>query len=147
MTWQTFTDADVLKEFTPAEQATLNNIQGATHALPNICGEVIAEFRQAISDAGTDISAADDETIPAGFKAKAAALARWRWLISIPQAKNMQTAERKEAATGAEKLIEDIAKGDRPVASPPSEDEAPVVRTGSSGGQTAIPMRTDNPQA
>lgn len=121
MDWQTFTDADVLKEFTPAEQATLNNIQGATHALPDICTEVIAEFRQAISDAGTDITAADDETIPAGFKAKAAALARWRWLIAIPQAKNMQTVERKEAATAAETLINDIATGKRPVAAPDSD--------------------------
>lgn len=120
MDWLSFTDADVLKEFTPAEQATLNNIQGATHGLPDICTEVIAEFRQAISDAGTDITAADAETIPAGFKAKAAALARWRWLVSIPAAKNMQTAERKEAATAAEKLIEAIADGSRPVGAPDS---------------------------
>lgn len=121
MDWQTFTDADVLKEFTPAERATLNNIQGATNGLPDICTDVIAEFRQAISDAGTDVSGADDGKIPAGFKAKAAALARWRWLISIPSAKSMQTPERKEAADKAEELINDIATGDRPVTAPDSE--------------------------
>lgn len=118
--WNIFTEADVLKEFTPGERATLNNIQGATNGLPDICTDVIAEFRQAISDAGTDISGATAGTIPAGFKAKAVALARWRWLISIPQAKSMQTPERKDAAEKAEELIKDIASSDRKVAAPGS---------------------------
>jgi hypothetical protein len=118
LNWLAFITADVLKEFTPAEQATLQNIQGATNALADICTESIAEFRQAISDAGTDLSSATAGTIPEGFKAKAAALARWRWLISLPQAKLMQTEERKAAALAAETLINDIATGKRPVTAP-----------------------------
>lgn len=118
MDWITFTDADVLKEFTPGEKSTLNNIQGATGNLADIVTDVIAEFRQSISDAGTDITGAASGTIPAGFRSKAVALARWRWLISIPQAKSMQTPERKASAEAAEELLKDIATGDRPVAPP-----------------------------
>lgn len=118
MNWLALTDSDVLDEFSPAEDATLRNIQAATHKLPRICAKVAEEFRQAISDAGTDISAASEGRIPPGFIGQAAALARWRWLIAIPQAKAMQTPERKAAAEKAEELIKEIANGKRPVAAP-----------------------------
>lgn len=118
MNWLQLNTADVLKELTPAEQRTLENIQGATNNLGEIVGDVAAEFRQAITDSGVDISTTASGFIPPGFRGQAVALARWRWLISIPQAKAMQTAERKEAAEKAEKLIEAIANGDRPVAAP-----------------------------
>lgn len=121
MTWQSLTGADVLDGLTPHEQKTLENIQGATSALPNHTGRVALEFRQAISDAGTSLGTTAEGTMPPGFLAHAAALARWRWLISLPQAKTMQTAERKEAAEKAEQLIADIASGKRPVAAPDSE--------------------------
>lgn len=141
--WIIFTDADVLAEFTPSERATINNIQGATNGLPRICTNAIAEFRQAISDAGTDISSAGVGKMPEGFIAKAVALARWRWLISIPQAKSMQTPERKEAADKAEELLNDIATGKRPVS-------APGTSTGGIAGPsfgTRGGSRTDDPPA
>lgn len=119
--WINLTEADVLKEFTPAEKATLNNLLAATNNLADICTDASAEFRQAISDAGTSLGSTTTGQLPPGFRAQAVALARWRWLISIPQARALQTAERKEAAQKAEQLLADIATGKRPVAAPDSD--------------------------
>lgn len=141
--WTQLTAADVMKEFTPSEQKTLENIQGATNGLASVCENVVSEFVQAISDAGTNISGASADTMPEGFIAKAVALARWRWLISIPQAKSMQTPERKEAAEKAEELINDIATDKRPVA-------APGTTTGGIAGPSFGQRggtRTDDPPA
>lgn len=118
MDWLQLNTADVLAEFTPAEQKTLENIQASTASLGVIVGDVAAEFRQAITDSGVDISSTASGFIPPGFRAHGNALARWRWLISFPQARAMQTAERKAAAEKAETLIEAIANSDRPVAAP-----------------------------
>lgn len=118
MSWIALTTADVLNDFTPAEQRTLENIQGATGNLANIVGDVAEEFRQAITDSGVSLGSTTAGTIPRGFRAQAVALARWRWLISIPQAKAMQTAERKEAADETKTLLKDIASGTRKVAAP-----------------------------
>lgn len=141
MAWIPITDADVLKEFTPSENATLKNIQASTDNLSSITGDVAAEFRQAISDAGTSLGDTEDGHIPPGFRAHAVALARWRWLISIPQAKALQTEERRRAAEKAEKLIEEIAKGDRPVSNAEVDPDAPP-RGGTWGSETKINMRT-----
>lgn len=128
MPWENPTSASVLEEFTPAERATLANIQGGADNLTPILERVVKEFRQAIADAGREV-AADTTTIPNGFLGQAIALARWRYLIALPQAKALQTPERKAAAEKAETLIEDIATGKRPVAPPDA--------TSSTGGLTA----------
>lgn len=143
MTWLPITDADVLKEFTPSENATLRNIQAATDNLASIAGDVAAEFRQAISDAGTSLGSTGEGHIPPGFRAHAVALARWRWLISIPAAKSLQTPERKEAAQKAEELLKDIASGKRPVAAP---DATTGGIAGPSFGERGGSRETDPPE-
>lgn len=118
MTWLLLSTEDVLDGFTPVEQQLLERIQDSTARLANHTARAAAEFRQAISDAGTSLGSTSDGYLPPGFTAHAAALARWRWLISLPQAKALQTPERKEAAEKADTLIADIASGKRPVAAP-----------------------------
>lgn len=139
MSWTAPTPSNVLEEFTPAERAQLANIQGGADNLTPILARVVAEFRQAIADAGRETDS-DTTTMPDGFHGQAIALARWRWLISIPQAKAMQTPERKAAAEKAETLIEDIATGKRPVAPPDSSSGTGGIASpsfGTRGGSAA----------
>ena len=107
MPWNTI-DADaVLAEFTPAERATLENIQGATDNLGSILTNVVAVARGSIRAGGYAVDA--DGTIPDQLRSDVIALARWKWLISFPQMKAMQTEARKAAAELAQKHLDDCA--------------------------------------
>ncbi len=143
MSWIAITDAEVLDEITPAENATLRNIQGAVDKLPRILQRVIAKFRGAIQAGGQTLG--DAGTLPDSIVDDVVAYARWRFLNSIGAAKSMQTEERKAAYEEAISVLEQLRKGELTVESDDEDDDAPG-RGGSSGGQTNIPMRTDNPQ-
>lgn len=124
LTWTAISAADVLVEFTPAEKSAIDALQGVTTSLATIADRVVQEFRQAIVDGGGQIENAS--TIPPGFEAHAVALARWRWLSSIPSLKHLQSEPRQKAAEKAEALIEAIADGTRRVA-PPSSPASEAV--------------------
>lgn len=116
MSWQPVTDQDVLDEITPAENATLRNIQGATDKLPRLLERVVEKFRGAILAGGQTLGAA--ATVPDSIADDVCAFARWKFLTSIPQAKNMQTEERKLAWQEALKILSELRTGKFPVENP-----------------------------
>jgi len=116
MSWNQITDTDVLDEITPAENATLRNIQGATDKLPRLLDRVVEKFRGAILAGGQSLGA--DATVPDSIADDVCAFARWKFLTSIPQAKNMQTEERKLAWQEALKILSELRLGKFPVESP-----------------------------
>lgn len=142
MAWINITDEDVIDEITPAENAALRNIQGAVDKLPRILARVVKKFRGAIQAGGQTLG--DDGTIPESVEDDVVAYARWRFLTSIPQAKAMQTEERKLAYTEAIKVLEALRDGELNVET--ADEEDPVPTGGTFGGQVRIPMRTDNVQ-
>lgn len=141
MSWTAITTADVLDEITPGENATLNNVQGATSNLARILTRAISKFRGAVQAGGQTLGG--DGLLPESLHDDCVAYARWRFLTSIPQAKNMQTAERKAAYDEAIKVLEALRNGDFSVEAEDPETSAP--RGGAWGSQARIKMRTDNP--
>jgi hypothetical protein len=105
MAWSTPTADDVLSEFTPSELATISTILGKspfdnTAPLSAVLSRVVDEMRGYIN-AGNYTLDADSTTIPKGLFNDAIAISRWRFLISAPQFKQLQTDERKELYTAA----------------------------------------------
>jgi hypothetical protein len=136
MAWHQITDQDVLEEFTPAEQAALKGIQGAD-SLPRVLARVIAQVRGAIRAGGYELG--DDNTIPDQLDGDAVAIARWRWLISFPQLKALQTVERKQAHDDAQKRIDKVAQQEMKVESP---NPGTTANSGSWNSENKITMRT-----
>lgn len=104
MAWSTIAAAEVLQEFTPQEKAALESIQGASTQLAAILARSVKKFRGAIRAGGQSVSTTAD-TIPDDIRDDVIAHARWKWLISFPQLKTFQTAERKAAHDEALKVI------------------------------------------
>jgi hypothetical protein len=107
MPWRPIATADVLSEFTQAEQAQLQNIQGTTSALANILADVVKSYVGAMSAAGYATIASGN--IPDQLREHVTARARWRWLNAFPTLKQMQTDGRKaanEEAVEALRLIQ-----------------------------------------
>lgn len=128
MPWNAITDGMVLEEFTPQEQAALKGIQ-AQDALPKIIGRVVSNIRGKIAAGGGDLG--EEGTVPDTLLTEAIDIARWRWLVSFPQMKAMQTDARKSAYDAAMKMLEQVAKGDITVESPTSgESTVPVPSFG-----------------
>lgn len=116
MSWIAITDAEVLDEITPAENAALRNIQGATDKLPRILARCVGKFRGAMLAA--NMALGDDGKVPESIADDVVAYARWRFLISVPQAKALQTEERKDAYKEAVAVLNKLRAGDMPVESP-----------------------------
>lgn len=111
--WTAPAATDVLQEFTPMEKATLNAIQQAATQLPAVLANIVEIARKAYRDGGREVSAVAG-TIPAGEFSRVIAWARWKWLVSFPQLKTLQTDGRKQAAADAETYFTEIAKRELP---------------------------------
>ena len=107
MSWHQVTTDMVLQEFTPAEQATLKNIQAAQDNLQPILDRTVAAVRGAIRAGGYDLGA--DGQTPDQLDGEVIAITRWRYLVAIPQAKSMQTDARKAAHDSAVARIDKVA--------------------------------------
>jgi len=138
MSWNIITDNDVLDEITPAENAALKNIQGVTDKLPRILARAIAKFRGAILAGGMTLG--DDGKVPESIADDVVSFARWKFLTSIPQAKAMQTEERKLAYTEALKVLEKLRAGEFNVESPTDDTSN---QTG--GGVTLVTENQEHP--
>jgi hypothetical protein len=138
MSWIIITDTDVLDEITPAENATLKNIQGATDKLPRILQRAIGKFRGAILAGGMTLG--DEGKLPESIADDVVAFARWKFLTSIPQAKAMQTEERKLAWQEALKVADQLRTGKFPIESP-----ADASQSQSGGGTTLVSQDQDHP--
>lgn len=106
MAWNLIAEADVLNEFTPIEQATLQGIQ-ASDSLTGILSNVVNAARGNIVAGGNQLG--PDGTVPDQLRSEIIAIARWKWLISFPVLKSMQTSVRKDAAKDAQDLLNLVA--------------------------------------
>src|SRR5579859_173663 len=106
--WNALSTQDVLNEFTAAEQAQLQNIQGGTNQLAAILDKTVRRVRSLIKAGGNmlDQSAA---TIPDQLAEEVIAIARWQWLSAFPGLKALKTDERRQAYTDAQTLLKEIA--------------------------------------
>lgn len=116
MSWNTITSDEVLAEFTPQEQAALKNIQQAVDNLPGILARIVNQARSSILAGGGRLDALN--TIPDQLRPEVIDMARWRWLVSFPTLKTLQTKERKDAADEAKKTLKEVARGELKVEVP-----------------------------
>lgn len=137
--WAALTETEVLTEgFNPSEQAALTAAAGGASGLDDITAAAVQEARGIIAAAGFELGATD--TVPGSLRPHLVALARWRWLITVPQFQQMQTEERKAAAERAEKVLDAIVEGERKVESP-TEGGATAGTPRVTGATTALPER------
>lgn len=135
MAWNEISAADVLNEFTPAEQAVLNNIQGGSGNLALVLTKVIGKVRGCVKAGGNQLDLSSPTSIPDQLADETISIARWRWLSSFPALKVFKTEERKKANDDAEALLKEISSqtADRPrVELPPVTDSTPSPLIGPS---------------
>ena len=92
--WNTITTADVLAEFSAAEQSSLTG-QAASGSLDTILANVVAETRGAITVGGNPV----DQTgtnIPDSIRMAVVSVTRWRWISSIPMLQDFKTKDRED---------------------------------------------------
>ena len=124
MPWSTITVDEVLEQLTPAEEATLQNIQGSTDSLPNLLARTVRAARGSIAAGGNPLGTAD--TIPDQVRNDVIVITRWNWLTSFPALKSMQTEGRKTAASDAQTRLDNIANSKTKVEMPPNADATTV---------------------
>lgn len=129
MPWNTIATKDVLTEFTPAEQAVLNGIQGGTQNLAAVLAKVINKVRGQIRAGGNQVDMTSMVTVPDQLMEEVIAIARWKWLNSFPALKSFKTDDRKQAAADAEMRLKDISsqKPDRERTEFPATTDATPV--------------------
>lgn len=139
--WSEITTDDVLNEFTPAEQAVLNSIQGGTGNLAKVLTKVIGKVRSSIKAGGNQVDQSSETSIPDQLADETISIARWRWLSSFPALKSFKTDERKKANDDALSLLERISSqsNDRPrVELPPTPDTTTAPSTMPSVGNSKL---------
>ena len=105
MSWATIAATEVLEEFTPAERAQIANVQNGADNLTSILARVVGMARGHIRAGGYTLG--DTDTVPDQLRLDVIAIARWRYLIALPQMKALQTPERKQAHDDAmERLLQ-----------------------------------------
>jgi hypothetical protein len=137
-TWSAPDAEAVLAQFTPAESALLQKLQGDTDTLPLLFAAVVAEVRDYIRSGNYELDPAEG-SLPAGLHNDAVILARWRYLISAPKFKALQTDERKVAAERVDKKLDRIAMGKFKVEPPfPAADGAVNIPAGAWNSENKI---------
>ena len=123
MSWPSApTSSDLASEFTPDEIALVTELQGGTSNLAVVVSRAIAEVRDAIRAGGYDLDA--EGTLPLGLHSDCIAIARWRYLISLPNAaKELQTDARKSAYEEAQKKLGKISNQEWAVEPPSLNDQ------------------------
>lgn len=128
--WSELTAADVQDQFTAAEAAVIEVVQGDVgDKLPGIVAKVIAQVRDDIRSGGYALDA-DELKIPAGLHNDAIAIARWKLLVTLPSAEDIQSKERKAENDDALAKLRRISEGKYSV-------EPPTDAPGGEGGTAA----------
>jgi hypothetical protein len=118
-TWVNFTDSDVMMP-NLAERVSIVTIKKRDD-LPEICAQVTTQIRQAYENGGREVPSGDENegTIPEGLKARAIAIALWRFVSEgVPKNEGIQTRAREAAYKEATDFLEKIAQ--REIKSPGS---------------------------
>ncbi len=115
--WEVFTTEDVLNQFTIQEAAAIRTLQGSGSGsgppflnLDEKTVHIIDEVRGYIVAGGYAVDQVFDNTLPIGLFEDAISIARWRYLISVPSLKQLQTEERRLAFEAAMKKLMAIAE-------------------------------------
>ena len=112
-TWSPFTDADA---FPPSSRERQNVAAAKTRDdLADICDSVTAQIRDAYLSGGRSLG--DDGTIPDALRARAIAIATWRFVTEgLPQNEALQTPSRRDAFNEAVNYLHQIATRQIPTA-------------------------------
>lgn len=111
MSWSTITAEEVLEEFTPSEKAIIEAISGSTTGLAAILDRAVGSARGSMLAGGNRVAA--DGTIPDQVRPEIIAMARWRWITSLPKSGlALATEARKDAYREALELFKEIARGE-----------------------------------
>ena len=106
-TWSTLTAAEVLEEFTSQEKESFDAVKG-DDTLAAVVARVIDQVRDSYRSGGRPLG--DEGTIPDGVKLRAISMARWKFLIALPEMKQLQTENRRRAHDDAEAWLNLIAR-------------------------------------
>jgi hypothetical protein len=138
MAWATLSSNDVLSEFTTSEQSALSTIIDGVTPLSSIVTRTINEIRGFILSGGYALDD-DSTTIPQSLFSDAISIARWRFLVSAPQFKQLQTDERHQLYIDALAKLNLISQQELAVESPTA---GTTVRTGMWNSENKLVMRT-----
>lgn len=123
MSWSSITSDEVLSEFTPTERTIIETISGSTTALDSILDRAVNSARGSMLAGGNRLSAAG--TVPDQIRPEIIAIARWRWITSLPKSgMALATDARKDAHREAMDLLKEIARGDLKVELPATAIDA-----------------------
>lgn len=127
MPWLTIAAGEVISRLTPVELATLEGIAGLADQMPGILTNVVNATRGNLRGGGNQLDVAG--TIPDQVREEVIALALWKFLISFPVLKSMQTPARQAASKQAQDLFSLMAsqKQDRPRTELPANVDATNV--------------------
>ena len=144
MAWKAPTAEDVLSEFTPSEVTSITNLMGGSPFDPTgkvtvIVKRTVDEIRGYINSGAYAIDTSADDTLPPSLIADCISIARWRFLISAPQLKQLQTQERYNDLMDSLKKLALIAQHEFNV-EPPTPSG--VIRAGMWNSENKILMRT-----
>lgn len=143
MTWIAPNAADVLSELTPAEGLKYQNLLGGAspgEKITPILDRVVAEIRGYIISGSFAVDA-DTSLIPPSLVSDAVAIARWRYLTSVPDLQAVQSDARKAAFDAAMAKLMMIAKGELYV-EPPVDPPPGSTQFGSWNSENKLIMRT-----
>lgn len=127
MSWSIIAESEVLEEFNSKENALINNIQSATDNLAPILQRVVNAARGAIVAGGGPLD--QPGTIPDQLRPDVIAIARWKWLVALPNVnETLQSKNRKDAHDDAMKRLDEVAAGKIKIELPgnPIIQDAPV---------------------
>lgn len=116
MAWSEINTDDVLSEFNDTEKDKLQELQADTQRLTAILGRTVAAFRGAIAGGGSPVG--EDGTLPDQVIPDVIAIARWRWLLSIPKSETLQSEERQKLNDTGEERLQKIESGELKVERP-----------------------------
>jgi hypothetical protein len=144
MPWKAPTAADVLSEFTPNEVAAITTLMGGSPFDPNsklsvIVQRTVDEIRGYIRSGAYPVDETSVTTLPDALIPDCISMARWRFLISAPQLKQLQTQERYQDLMDSLKKIQAIGQHQFNVEPPTSST---VDRAGNWNSENKILMRT-----
>jgi len=110
MSWSTIAEADVLSEFNSAEQTAIVAQQGAIDNLGAILTRVVNATRSSVLAGGGQQD--QPGTVPDQLREEVIAIARWRWIISLPKIdETLQSESRKQAYVDAVARLDKVAEG------------------------------------